>query len=320
MPGDDSLVYFQLVMGTQHRGLVQNQSSFLKRVMERTPQSCSFDTQRAQAQGPWKQTKAQLKQQHLPGSKQSLITPRNRELIGCWGGGARTAGADSKRSRAVVWQRSGRTQWEALQQEKTERRNRGKDGAVALLTQGNCSCFLKAKEGSRMYISTDTCLHIEYAGGNPLLGSPNPDLELYLWCKVRNWSLTVMRFYSTTASYCHYPLWGIIFSLLSNSRYLALEPISVKSRNQAWVPFPSTVFWCHSFEMEMNTRTYKKNPFSHQNSGNCVPGLILLEKYFISPFVHCLLKLLVKQECITSWGSNAHTTRKKAQETATVPN
>lgn len=27
-----------------------------------------------------------------------------------------------------------------------------------------------------MYISTDTCLHIEYAGGNSLLGSPNPDI------------------------------------------------------------------------------------------------------------------------------------------------
>ena len=45
VPGDDSLVYFQLVVDTQQWGLVQNQCSFLKRVMKRTPQPSPFDTQ-----------------------------------------------------------------------------------------------------------------------------------------------------------------------------------------------------------------------------------------------------------------------------------
>lgn len=36
-------------------------------------------------------------------------------------------------SKAIVWQHSGSTQWEAQWQEKTERRNRGKDGAMALV-------------------------------------------------------------------------------------------------------------------------------------------------------------------------------------------
>jgi len=52
VPGDDSLVYFQLVVGTQQWGLIQNQSSFLKRVVEWTPQPCPFDTKCTQAQRP----------------------------------------------------------------------------------------------------------------------------------------------------------------------------------------------------------------------------------------------------------------------------
>lgn len=84
-PGIDSLVYFQLLVGTQQWGLVQNQSSFFKRIVERTPQPCPFNTQSPQARRPWKQTKAQLKEQHPAEESRDLqkhlIKFRSAELI-----------------------------------------------------------------------------------------------------------------------------------------------------------------------------------------------------------------------------------------------
>lgn len=98
-PGDDSLVYFQLFVGTQQWGLIQNQSSFLKRVMERTPQPCPLDTQRPQARWPWKQTQSQVKEQ-LPEESRALqkhlIKFRNGELTGCSAEVEKTTVADSK--------------------------------------------------------------------------------------------------------------------------------------------------------------------------------------------------------------------------------
>lgn len=133
-PGDDSLVYFQLFVGTQRWGLIQNQSSFLKRVMERTPQPCPFDTQRPQARWPWKQTQAQLKEQLLPeesrASQKCLIKSGNDGLTGCSAQVEKTTVADCKSIRALVWQHSACTQQVALQ------KCRGEDGAAALPTLG----------------------------------------------------------------------------------------------------------------------------------------------------------------------------------------
>lgn len=63
-------------------------------------------------------------------------------------------------SEAVVWQHTVGSS--AAAKNRTEEQR--KDGAMALLTQGSCSSFLKAKEDSRMYLSTNILLHLEYAG------------------------------------------------------------------------------------------------------------------------------------------------------------
>lgn len=250
--------------------------------------------------------------------QQSLITLRNSELIGCWSGGARSARAHSKPKQG----RCLAAQWEALQQENTEPRNRGKEGVMVLLTQGGGSSFLKAKEGSRMYISTaqkNTLLHIKYAGWNSLLGSPDLARLISLMQgqeRIFN-SDEVLQHHRqyhivTTCSGVLFSLCWAIADVWPWSQFLWKAETKHES-----VPFPSTVLMSQFWNRDEHKNIHK-NPFSHQNSGNCAPRIDFAQKRF-SLFVHCLLKLLAKQECTTSWGSNAHTRKKEQKKQSLFP-
>lgn len=73
-------------------------------------------------------------------------------------------------------------------------------------------------------------------------------------------------------------------------------------------------------DIKMDKKNLHRNPFSHQNSGNCAPRIDFpWEKFKEGQFAHCLLKRLAKQQCITSWGNSAHTPRKEHRKQPHLP-